>query len=315
MTDPVVRGDRGSVPAAGPVAVLVNPRAGRRRAGDLRAAVTAALGSSGRPIRLLDTADRASAERACHAAVAGGAAALIAVGGDGTVHLALQAVAGRPVALGIVPTGTGNDIATELGLPTEPITAARAAGAALALSRTRAIDLALVETARGGTPRWFAGVLAAGFDARVNHLANRMVLPRGPRRYDLAVLAELALLRRLPYRVRIDDVESRLDAVLVCVGNTAAYGGGMRICPGADPADGLLDVLVGARVGRTTLIRLKRQVRAGTHVRHPQVRQARGVRVELDCPGITAYADGEPVSPLPITVTCVPEALTLLDPR
>ena len=130
-------------------------------------------------------------------------------------------------------------------------------------------------------PRWYGAVLGAGFDAIVNERANRMRWPRGPRRYDLAILVELARLRPGAYTMRLDGVAHRFDAVLVAVGNCASYGGGMRICPAADPTDGLLDVVVAGPVGRGTLMRIKPRVYAGTHVDHPLVRGYRARTVEL----------------------------------
>jgi diacylglycerol kinase (ATP) len=235
------------------------------------------------------------------------------VGGDGTYHLALQAVAGTGVPFGAVPAGTGNDLVVQLGLPTQPLAAADAAAAALRAAATRDVDLARM-TGPGREPRWYGAVLAAGFDAIVNDRANRMRWPRGPRRYDLAILVELARLRPRRYTLRLDGVVHELDAVLVAVGNTASYGGGMRICPAADPTDGLLDVVVAGAVGRATLVRIKPRVYAGTHVEHPLVATFRARTVELDAAGITAYVDGEPAYPLPVTVTAVPGALRLLDP-
>ena len=90
--------------------------------------------------------------------------------------------------------------------------------------------------------------------------------PRGPRRYDLAILVELARLRPRRYTLRLDGVPHELDAVLVAVGNCPSYGGGMRICPDADPTDGLLDVVVAGRVDRRTLVRVKPRIYQGTHV-------------------------------------------------
>ena len=105
--------------------------------------------------------------------------------------------------------------------------------------------------------------------------------PRGPRRYDLAILVELARLRPRRYTLRLDGVPHELDAVLVAVGNCPTYGGGMRICPDADPTDGLLDVVVAGRVDRRTLIRVKPRIYQGTHVSHPLVRSYRARTVEL----------------------------------
>ncbi|MEV0002724.1 diacylglycerol kinase family protein [Micromonospora sp. NPDC050980] len=295
----------------GPVAVLANPTAGRGRHRGLLPEILTRLGRAGRPVELLRARTPIEAEAACHAAVAGGAGALIAVGGDGTVHRAMQAVAGTAVPFGPVPAGTGNDFAVETGFPPEPRAAVEVITDALVAGRSRPVDLARL-SAPGGDDRWYGAVLAAGFDAIVNERANRMRWPRGPRRYDLAILVELARLRPRRYRLTIDGVRHEVDAVLVAVGNAASYGGGMRICPDADPTDGLLDVVVGGRFDRRTLMRVKPRIYRGTHVTHPLVRAYRARTVELAAEGITTYVDGERSFDLPVTVTAVPAALRLL---
>ncbi|MFD2765099.1 diacylglycerol kinase [Micromonospora eburnea] len=295
----------------GPVAVLVNPTAGRGRHRGLLPRLLDRLNGAGRPVRLLAADTPEEAEAACHAAVADGAGALVAIGGDGTIHRALQAVAGTAVPFGPVPAGTGNDFAADTGFPTDPLAAVEVVVEALRAGRARPVDLALVTTA-DGAERWYGAVLAAGFDAIVNERANRMRWPRGPRRYDLAILVELARLRPRRYRLRLDGAEHEVDAVLVAVGNCASYGGGMRVCPDADPTDGLLDVVVGGRFDRRTLIRVKPRIYQGTHVAHPLVRVHRARTVELDAAGITTYADGERTADLPLRITAVPAALRLL---
>ncbi|MEV1147568.1 diacylglycerol kinase family protein, partial [Micromonospora sp. NPDC049799] len=227
------------------------------------------------------------------------------------VHRALQAVAGTTVPFGPVPAGTGNDFALDTGFPADPFAAADVIAAALLQGRTSPVDLARM-TGADGTVRWYGAVLAAGFDAIVNERANRMRWPRGPRRYDLAILVELARLRPRRYTLRLDGESHELDAVLVAVGNGACYGGRMRICPAADPTDGLLDVVVGARFDRRTLMRVKPRIYAGTHVEHPLVRSYRARTVELAAEGITTYADGERALDLPVTITAVPGAVRLL---
>ncbi|MFB9236358.1 diacylglycerol kinase [Plantactinospora siamensis] len=297
--------------ADGPVAVLANPAAGRGRHRDLLPEIMDRLAGTGRDVRLL-TADSAQQSRAaCVAAVAEGAAALVAVGGDGTVHQALQAVAGTPVGFGPVPAGTGNDFAMDTGFPVEPLAAAETVAAAISAGRTRPVDLARV-TAVDGSTGWYGAVLAAGFDAIVNERANRMRWPRGRRRYDLAIVVELARLRPRRYTLRLDDRELTVDAVLVAVGNCPSYGGGLRICPAADPGDGLLDVVVGGRFSRTALMRVRPRLYQGTHVDHPLVTSYRARTIELAAEGITTYADGERSAALPVTVTAVPGAVRLL---
>ncbi|HEX6969700.1 MAG TPA: diacylglycerol kinase family protein [Micromonosporaceae bacterium] len=295
----------------GPVAVLVNPTAGGGRHRRLIPTVLERLRSTGRPVRVLDAADPTQAEAVCRAAVADGAAALVTVGGDGTVHLALQAVAGTAVAFGPVPGGTGNDFATGTGYPADPLAALAVIVDALHAGRGRAVDLARVVGPDGGH-RWYGAVLAAGFDAIVNERANRMRWPRGPRRYDLAILVELARLRPRRYTLRIDGREEQVEAVLVAVGNGPSYGGGMLICPAADPTDGLLDLLVAGPVSRTTLVRVKPRIYRGTHVDHPMVRSYRAGTVGLAAEGITTYLDGERGPRLPVEITAVPGAVRLL---
>ena len=180
-----------------------------------------------------------------------------------------------------------------------------------AAGRTRAIDLARVTTP-DGAERWYGAVLGAGFDAIVNERANRMRFPRGRRRYDVATVAELVRLRPRAYTMRLDGEVHEFDAVLVAIGNTASYGGGHRICPAADPTDGLLDIVVAGPMSRRTLMGIKPSVFLGTHVEHPLVTAYRARTVELAGEPITVYADGERAFPLPVTVTCVPGALALL---
>lgn len=299
------------VPADQPLAVLVNPTAGRGRHRGLLPDVLERLAAAGRPLRLLDARTPAQALAQCHEAVADGIAGLVAVGGDGTVHLALQAVAESGVPFGPVPVGTGNDFAADTGFPADPLAAADAIAAAARAGRTSPVDLARM-TATDGTVRWFGALLAAGFDALVNERANRMRWPRGPVRYDLAIMVELFRLRPRRYRLVLDGVEQHVEAVLVAVGNCASYGGGMRMCPAADPTDGLLDVVVVGPVSRTTLVRVKPRLYTGTHVTHPMVRSHRAGTVELDAEGITGYADGERSSALPVSITAVPAAAQLL---
>lgn len=287
------------------VALLANPRAGRGRGGRLAGPVRAALAEAGLDVLVLagDSGQR-STELAAEA-VAGGVDAVVAVGGDGLVHCAIQALAGTDVPLGIVPAGGGNDLAGALGLPTDP----GAAVAVIAAGRTRSIDLGRLDDGR-----WWATVLCAGFDSTVSERAAGLRWPTGPRRYDVATWLELVRLRSYRMRLTVDGGTHEHDVTLVAVGNGDRYGSGLLICPGARPDDGLLDVTVGGAVSRVTLARLKPLLRTGRHVEHSSATLYRGTRVTLDAPGLAAYADGERMGPLPVTTTCVPGALRVLAP-
>jgi diacylglycerol kinase (ATP) len=295
---------------AGAVAVLRNPTAGK---GKHRHGVNTALAALAniRTVKTLDANSRDEAAVACRNAVADGAEALVVVGGDGTVHMGLQAVAGKGVGFGVIPTGTGNDFARAIGVPMDLGAAGRGIAAALEQSRHKAIDLARM-TAPDGYQSWFGAVLAAGFDALVNERANRMSWPKGRRRYDIATLAELLRLRARRYRVTLDDQVLDQPANLVAVGNAPSYGGGLRMCPDADLYDGLLDVVVGGPISRSTLLRLYPRVFKGTHTQHRAVRCYRARTVTVEADGIVAYADGERTHALPLTITAEPGALRAL---
>ena len=292
------------------VTVVTNPIAGRGRAGRLVSRVVAGLEARGLAVDLLAGRDRDDALDLCHIAVASRTSALVALGGDGTVHLALQAVAGHDIALGILPAGTGNDFACCLGVRAD----LDAAMDVIAGGVVRAVD-AVRAVGPDGRRRWWGCVMGAGFDSAVNERANRMRWPRGPRRYDVAIVAELARLRPRPFVVDVDGSREELLATFVAVGNAPMYGGGMRIAPAADLADGLLDVTVVGPVSRTEMIRMKPRVYTGEHVAHPAVSTRRGRVVRLAADGVTAYADGERLADLPVTSECVAGALNVLAPE
>jgi diacylglycerol kinase (ATP) len=268
--------------------------------------VLAALREGGLTPTVLNAATRADAETMAAEAVAGGTAAVVAVGGDGTAHTALQAVARTPTPLAVVPAGTGNDLALALGVPRDPLAAVRALADDLRTGDRRRVDL-------GRTAgRWWATVLCCGFDSAVSDRATRLRWPRGPRRYDVAILAELARLRPREVTLVLDGEPRTVPVTLVAVGNTCWYGGGMKVCPGADPGDGLFDVTVVSAISRLELIRTKPLLMTGTHVENAAVSVFRAARVELTSPGVTTYADGEPVAPLPAVAECVPGALRVV---
>jgi diacylglycerol kinase (ATP) len=287
------------------MALVVNPTSGKGRSAAAAAVVQTRLEAAGITVERLVGTDGADAERLCRRAVAGGVDALVAVGGDGMVHLALQACAGTPTPLAIVPTGTGNDLARALDLPM------RDPGASADLITGGAVRV--VDAVRAGDV-WWACVLGTGFDAAVNDRANRMRWPRGRRRYDLAILAELGSYRPGRFVVEVDGARSDVEAMLVAVGNAPSYGGGMHVCPGARLDDGLLEVVVVGPLSRRRFLRLFPKVFAGTHVSDPAVtvRTGREVRIEGSA---SAYADGERLGNLPITSTIVPGALRVIGVR
>ena len=285
------------------IALLTNPTAGRGRGARTRDSVLGRLRNAGLVVRNLQGRDADEALDLARQCVADGVESLVVSGGDGMVHLGAQAVATTATRLGIIPTGTGNDVARYFDLPRkDPVAAADRVIA----GRTRTIDLA-----RSGS-RYFVTVLAAGFDAIVNERANRMTWPKGQMRYNLATVAELRTFEPLPYTLDLDGEVRRLDAMLVAVGNGPSFGGGLRITEGALLDDGLLDVVIIRPMSRPGLIRTYPKLFKGTHVTVPEYEHHRVRCVTVAAPGIVAYADGERFAPLPLSVECAPAALTVL---
>lgn len=244
-----------------------------------------------------------------------GTDAVVVAGGDGTVGLAVQELADTGIPLGVIPTGTGNDFAATLGLRELDVDAA---ADAVAAGVTRAVDLARVRR-EDGTTTMYGTVLASGFDSKVNDRANAMRWPRGGSRYNIAILLEFTRLRGIPYEIELeleDGTSERLsgDLMMATVGNGRTYGGGIPICPDADVADGLLDVVLVRPMGRVRFLRLLPRVYRGTHTAVPEVATYRARSVRLSSPGVGAYADGDPVGTLPLTVDVVGGALRVFTP-
>jgi diacylglycerol kinase (ATP) len=294
--------------AAPDVSLLVNPTAGKGRAAGVVAEVAGRLRDGGLNVSILIGRDADDALALARRAVEDGTDAVVALGGDGMVNLALNAVAGTPTPLGIVPAGTGNDLAATLELPgKDPVAAAGIVADKLQGGGPRPIDAVRVGE------RWFGCVLSAGFDSRVTDRANRMTWPRGAMRYNLAILAELRVFTPLQFRIVLDDGEPwETEAMLVAVGNAKSYGAGMKVCPDAVVDDGLLDITVLGPVGKVEFIKTFPKVYKGTHLSHPAVTTRRAKTVSLTAEGVTAYADGEFMANLPVTCECVPGAVQIL---
>lgn len=343
-------GPRGAVPSGLRIALLINEGSGAGRGAAVGAAAVARLRGLGHHIEPITTPDAATAQHDARKAVARRDGdrfdALVVVGGDGAVHLAVNVVAGTGIPLGVIPAGTGNDLARAWGLPSDPVAAVDTVDACVRLGSVRHVDVIRVDAMRddvtrdgvrddvmrdeqladptgpsGGPGRWVAGVTALGFDAVVNERANGWRWPRGAARYNLAIARELPLFRPVPYRLVLDGQEWRTEGLLVAVANTSSYGGGMRIAPDASATDGLLDVVVVTPVSLPRFIRLFPKVYDGSHVDLDavQVRRARQVEVHVDPEGryprrIVAYGDGERLGVLPRRLSATGGLVAVLSP-
>ncbi|GAB7006740.1 diacylglycerol kinase [Nocardioides sp. AN3] len=284
------------------IALLANPVAGRGRHERDLAAVTSRLRDAGLVVDRLAGQDAGDSARLARLALEGGVDGLVVCGGDGMVNIAAQALAGTRTPLGVVAMGTGNDTARTLGLPLrDPLAAADV----IVSGRTRTIDLA-----RCGD-RYFVTVMAAGFDALVNQRADSMTWAKGRMRYSLAIAAVLRRFQPIHYTLELDGQTREVDAMLVSIGNGDSMGGGLKVTHGAEVDDGQLDVVLFTSVPRRELITTYPKLFTGGHTRHPAYERHRVKRVTVAAAGVVAYADGERLGELPLTVEVEPEALTV----
>lgn len=297
------------------VALLVNPaaRSGARSAAALRCAER--LHAHGVRTTVLAGGSASESADLLRRAVDAGADAVVVAGGDGTVRIAAEALAHTGVPLAPLPVGTGNDLATSLGYRERD--AERTARAVLH-GAAKTIDLGRIQRA-DGSETLFTTVLASGFDAKVNDRANRMRFPRGRSRYTFALLIEFARLHGQPFHLTLehaDGSEERVDEdlVMAALGNGPTYGGGIPICPDASLEDGMLDLTLVRPAGRLRLLRLLPRVYRGTHGALTEVSMRRVRAVRMEATGVTAYADGDPVGPLPLRADVLPGALAVLTP-
>lgn len=284
------------------VAALINPAARHGLAGAAVAAAVDALVANGLEVTALTGSSAGEALGFARGVRSPQHDAVVVVGGDGTIRLALQAAyeAGADaVPIGLMPAGTGNDTARTLGIPTDD---PAAAAAIISRGAHRICDSATI-TLSDGSVHAFGTVAASGLDALVTERANTLSWPKGQLRYPIAALIELSRMKPFPYRITVDGQTLDRDLVLASVGNTATYGGGMQITPSAIIDDGELDITLVHHGSRLKLMGLFPTIYSGKHIHRKEVEQLRGRRIELTSSRRTPiYADGDRIGELPATI-------------
>ena len=229
---------------------------------------------------------------------------LVAVGGDGLVNLCLQMVAEKPISLGVIAAGTGNDFARATGFYGKSVHEVFSI-----ITKVEPVKIDLGKAVSVDGSKWFVQVLSTGFDAIVNSLANKMTWPRGKSKYTIATILILSRFKSIPYKIEIDGRIFKQNAMLLAVANGESYGGGMRICPGASNSDGIFDILIVRPVTKIVLLTIFPKVFKGNHIPHPKIDVYKGKSLKISGPTVS-YADGEFVSQLPLEINNIPNALT-----
>ena len=284
-----------------------NPKSGRGRGLEIAQSSAEYLLRAGHSVIHLQADSDAALRDLLRTAVVADCDGAILVGGDGLVHSGINALAGQPsLPIGIIPAGTGNDIAMALGIPLVYADALDHLDKSLRRSPRR-IDLG--HSSQASVSARFAAVYSAGFDAVVNERANQMAYPKGPSRYTVALLAELSAMRPRHYQLEVDGEAMSREALLVAVANGPSFGGGMRVVPDASMTDGVLEVFIVGPVSKLEFLRIYPRVFSGAHVSHPAVEIIQARRVSIAAEGIVGYADGERQGSLPVTIEVAPSAI------
>lgn len=302
----------------GRACLIVNPRAGGRRANGALRRIVGTLEAQGIAADVEITTGPGDATRIARRRVAKGGRFIVAVGGDGTVHEVVNgllddggAPAAQGVVLGIVAAGSGCDYIRTFGLPSRVTAAAGRLGG----DEVRRVDVARIRHVdAGGRPaaRHFVNIAEVGLGATTAKRAAELPRLLGQARYLAAFWAVLPSYRPCDARIEVDGAlayEGR--AVNVVAANCRYFGAGMHISPQSDPSDGVLELLVftGRKTDSFTMLP---QVYRGRHIPHPHIVELRGrrFRVEAERP-LDVEADGEVLGTSALVIEVVPSRLDL----
>lgn len=270
-----------------PTFVVFNPRSGKGRGAGLVAPVVAALGGASSVEHGLTRAAGDEA-RLTAEALAKGFRRIVAVGGDGTWSNVGNAIlhSGLPATLGLVPGGTGCDLAKSLDIPRDPAGAARV----IREGATRVIDVGRIED------RYFLNVAGFGYDVAVLEHSWRIKFLSGTALYVYCALRQIHSFPGFAVEMEADGIRHELGSslLMLIVANARVFGGTFRIAPRADLADGRLDVMAFRNMGMLSRLRIMGQLAQGTHESSEQVKslQARTYRLRFEAPP-TYETDGE----------------------
>jgi diacylglycerol kinase (ATP) len=296
--------------------LIFNPAAGQGRPEETLTAIRHIFGAVARDVVVTGGPGDATVAARRAARLPGVYDAVLVAGGDGTLNevingLLLDAPDGRvPLPIGLIPQGTRNVLARDLGIPRNDLTAQ---AAVVSQGRTRDLDLGRA----GG--RYFSLVAGFGFDAAV---VREVALPIkdliGPAAYAFATLGALAKYQSTRFRLTLDGQCLESEAFLVLVANVSSYGfSKVRPAPFAAPDDGWLDICVfeKAPMDKVGFVTQIAAVIARRHLRDPRVRYYRARRVEVESdPPVQAQLDGDVVGRTPQVIEIAPRVLTVFVP-
>ena len=229
----------------------------------------------------------------------------IAIGGDGTIHYMANVLAGTEKNLGIIPMGSGNDIAVNLGIPFNIKKCCRI----IKKGEVKRLDLGLINN-----KYYYLCIAGSGFDSQVNDLANNTKLPiKGPVKYTYSVYKTLITFRSKKFFIDYNNKKREIFGMMIAASNMPSYGGGMKITPDADPEDGLLDICIIKRMSKIHFVKVFPKVYDGKHLEDSSVEIFRTSCLALDSEyQFSVFADGEYICKLPANFKIVPKKLKFI---
>jgi diacylglycerol kinase (ATP) len=261
--------------------IILNPMARHGAGRRLRGGIERQLEALRLPFDLVETEGPGHATELARAAAAAGVRRIVAAGGDGTIHEVANGIVASPingVALGLIPIGTGNDFVKMVpGVATRDT-----AIAALAADATGPVDVGIARWE--GRTEYFVNAMGTGIDVEVVRQMRRSSRAPGGIIYLGALVRALRSYRALDVEVAVDGYTIRQRSMILAVCNGPSIGGSFRICPGAHPADGILDVCLVAEMPILRNARLVPRVLRGSHTDRPGVTMLQGTSVTVRLP-------------------------------
>ena len=231
----------------------------------------------------------------------------IGTGGDGTAHYLVNELANTGKTVGLIPMGSGNDIALNLGIPLD----VEESCSVIAGGRTKKLDLGVIND-----KHYYLCIAGSGFDSQVNDLANNTRFPiKGPSKYTYSVYKTLITFRSKKFTFSYDGQVKDVYGMMVAAANMPSYGGGMKIAPQASPESGVFDVCIIKKMSKLHFIQVFPKVYEGKHVDDPNVEIFSTDQLTLDSEyNFSVFADGEYICKLPATFKIAPAKIEFLVP-
>jgi diacylglycerol kinase (ATP) len=231
----------------------------------------------------------------------------IAVGGDGTIHYMANVLAGTDKKLGTIPTGSGNDIATCLGITPDVEKCCQI----IKKGNTKKIDTGLINDRY-----YYLCIAGSGFDSQVTYLANNTRLPlKSGIKYTYSVYKTLITFKSKKFFINYNYKNREIYGMMITASNMPMYGGGMKVTPDASPEDGLFDVCIIKKMSKMHFIKIFPKVYEGKHINDEKVEIFRTKTLSLDSEyPFSVFADGEYICKLPSTFKMIPKNLNFIVP-